>query len=105
MEVSLLSILMLDPDVPGQVHDRLEADGADLLDALVSRQNVRLETLAGGKLSSALPTLVTNFLLVRQLFVHLQLLTTFKEFFADLTLEPGDGINFFLCVEQDINTV
>ena len=87
MEVSLLCILVLDPDVPGQVHHRLETDRADLLDPLVPRQDVGLEALAGGELGPAVSTLVTNLLLVRRLAVPLELLATLEEFFADLALK------------------
>ena len=87
MEVSLLPILMLYPDVSGQIHYRLETERANLLDSLVNGLNVRLEGLAGCELCSAVLAFVSHLFLVRSLFMPLELLSRVKRFFTELALK------------------
>ena len=78
---------MLYPDVPGQIHYRLETDRADLLDSLVNGLNVRLEGLTGGELCSTVLAFVSHLFLVRRLFMPLELLSRVKRFFTELALK------------------
>ena len=88
VEVSLVPVLVLNPDMSGQVDHRLQTNRADLLDSLVDRLNVRLQSLIGGELGSALAAFVTNWLLVIGLPVPLMVLFGVKIFFASLALKP-----------------
>ena len=89
MEISLVTILVLDPDVPGQVHHWLQTNRANLLDSLVNGLNVRLEGLAGGELCPALTALVTDLFLMLTLSVLLMLLSCVEAFFTSFALKLG----------------
>ena len=107
MEISLVTILVLDPDMPGQVHHWLQTDRANLLDSLVDGLNVRLEGLAGGELCPALTALVTDLFLVLTLSVLLMFLSRGEAFLTSFALEPGGmvGVGLLLRVtEENVNT-
>ena len=88
MEVSLVPILVLDPDMSGQIHHWLQTNRANLLDALVDGLNVRLEGLTGGELSPTVSTPMAHLFLVVALSVSLLVLSALKIFFTSLALEP-----------------
>ena len=106
MEVSLVPILVLDPDVSGEVHHGLQTNRANLLDPLMDRLNVRLQRLVGGELSPALTALVTDWFLMVGLPVSLLVLFGGKVFFTNLALEPGGLVGglLFRIAEQNVNT-
>ena len=107
MKVSLVPILMLNPNMPRQIHHWLQTNRANLLDALVDGLNVRLEGLAGGELSSALTALVTDLFLMLTLSVLLMLLSRGEAFLTSFALEPGGmvGVGLLLRItEENVNT-
>ena len=87
MEVSLVPIFVLDPDMSGQVHHGLQTNRANLLDSLMDRLNVRLQRLIGGEGCPALTALVTDGLLMMGLPVSLMVLLVGEVFLTSLALE------------------